>query len=95
MTKYCFGSNSCRERLRRALASALDDLTAPLQQREKTTVFNGTGLVWLVRNLVELPRGAISLANHVKAPSELNAILMQVSVVESEEIAEKMRGSLT
>ena len=79
----------------KALASALgDDLTAPLQQ-EKTTAFKR---YWsrLVgeKSGPELPQGAISLASHVKAPSELNAILMQVGVVENEEIAEKMRGSL-
>ena len=79
----------------KALASALgDDLTAPLQ-REKTTVFKRYWSRLVGEKLgPELPQGAISLANHVKAPSELNAILMQVGVVESEEIAEKMRGSL-
>ena len=44
----------------KALASALgDDLTAPLQP-EKTTVFKGTGLVSLVRNLVRAAARATS-----------------------------------
>ena len=79
----------------KALASALgDDLTAPLQ-REETTAFKR---YWsrLVGERIgpDLPQGATPLARHVKAPSELNAILMQVGVVENGEIAEKMRGSL-
>ena len=79
----------------KALASALgDDLTAPLQQ-EKTTAFKRYWSRLVGEKLgPDLPQGAISLASHVKAPSELNAILMQVGVVENEEIAEEIRGSL-
>ena len=79
----------------KALASALgDDLTAPLQ-REKTTAFKRYWSRLVGEKLgPDLPQGAISLASHVEAPSELNAILMQVGVVENEEIAEEMRRSL-
>ena len=79
----------------KALASALgDDLTAPLQLEETTAFKRYWSRFVGEKTGPDLPEGAISLARHVTAPPELNTILMQVGVVENEDIAEKMLGSL-
>ena len=79
----------------KALASALgDDLTAPLENEEQNVFKRYWSRILPKKTGPGLPAGAEPLANFVKAPAELAAVLRQVGVVDKEDIAEKLRGSL-